>query len=155
MNDRYEHLLRKARDAKRGGHEAWTVQSTGETVAVALVLNRADWLPRSSTPSLKPSSGVAWSGLQSSRRSLASLRTRSDDHADDSIHRFYQASGIIAAILLALARWDSYRQTHACVDLPPVHRDDDKCNTYPRFPWTGWTRPARSACNSTQPQEAL
>jgi hypothetical protein len=44
MNERYEHLLRKARDAKRGGHEAWTVQSTGEGVAVALVLNRADWL---------------------------------------------------------------------------------------------------------------
>lgn len=44
MNDRYEHLLRKARDAKRGGHDSWTVQSTGERVAVALVLNRADWL---------------------------------------------------------------------------------------------------------------
>lgn len=44
MNDRYEHLLRKARDAKRGGREAWTVQSTGERVAVALVLNHADWL---------------------------------------------------------------------------------------------------------------
>ena len=44
MNDRYEHLLRKSRDAKRGGHEAWSVQSTGEKVAVALVLNRADWL---------------------------------------------------------------------------------------------------------------
>lgn len=44
MNDRYEHLLRKARDAKRGGHNAWGVQSTGEKVAVALVLNRADWL---------------------------------------------------------------------------------------------------------------
>ncbi len=44
MNDRYEHLLRKSRDAKRGGHDAWTVQSTGEKVAVALVLNRADWL---------------------------------------------------------------------------------------------------------------
>ena len=40
----YEHLLRKARDAKRGGHDAWAVQSTGEKVAVALVLNRADWL---------------------------------------------------------------------------------------------------------------
>jgi hypothetical protein len=34
----------KARDAKRGGHNAWAVQSTGEKVAVALVLNRADWL---------------------------------------------------------------------------------------------------------------
>jgi len=30
--------------AKRGGHDAWAVQSTGERVAVALVLNRADWL---------------------------------------------------------------------------------------------------------------
>jgi hypothetical protein len=40
----YEHLLRKARDAKRGGHNAWAVQSTGEKVAVALALNRADWL---------------------------------------------------------------------------------------------------------------
>ena len=44
MNDRYQHLLRKAHDGKRGGHEAWAVQSTGERVAVALVLNRADWL---------------------------------------------------------------------------------------------------------------
>jgi hypothetical protein len=44
MNDRYEHLLRKSRDARRGGHDAWGVQSTGEKVAVALVLNRADWL---------------------------------------------------------------------------------------------------------------
>jgi hypothetical protein len=47
MNGRsqaYEHLFRKARDAKRGGHNAWAVQSTGEKVAVALVLNRADWL---------------------------------------------------------------------------------------------------------------
>lgn len=44
MNDRYEHLLRKAHDAKSQGYEAWTVQSTGEKVAVALVLNRADWL---------------------------------------------------------------------------------------------------------------
>jgi hypothetical protein len=44
MNDCYQHLLSKARDAKRGGHGAWTVQSTGERVAVALVLSRADWL---------------------------------------------------------------------------------------------------------------
>lgn len=44
MNARYEHLLRKSLDSKRGGHEAWAVQSTGERVAVALVLNRADWL---------------------------------------------------------------------------------------------------------------
>lgn len=44
MKDRHEHLLRKSRDAKRGGHDAWAVQSTGERVAVALVLNRADWL---------------------------------------------------------------------------------------------------------------
>jgi len=44
MNDRYQHLFRKSRDAKRGGHDAWSVQSAGEKVAVALVLNRADWL---------------------------------------------------------------------------------------------------------------
>jgi hypothetical protein len=44
MNDRYEHLLRKSRDAKSGGHDTWAVQSTGEKVAVALVLNHADWL---------------------------------------------------------------------------------------------------------------
>jgi hypothetical protein len=43
-NDRYNHLLNKAKSAKRGGHSAWAVQSTGEKVAVALVLNRADWL---------------------------------------------------------------------------------------------------------------
>jgi hypothetical protein len=40
----YDHLLTKARDARLGGREAWRVQSTGEKVAVALVLNRADWL---------------------------------------------------------------------------------------------------------------
>ena len=40
----FNHLLSKARDAKEGGRDAWSVQSTGEKVAVALVLNRADWL---------------------------------------------------------------------------------------------------------------
>jgi hypothetical protein len=44
MTGQYEQLLRKAGDANRGGHDAWAVQSTGEKVAVALVLNRADWL---------------------------------------------------------------------------------------------------------------
>jgi hypothetical protein len=44
LNSRYEHLLHKAQDAKRGGRDAWAVQSTGEKVAVALVLNRSDWL---------------------------------------------------------------------------------------------------------------
>jgi hypothetical protein len=38
----YHHLLNKARDAKRGGSEAWRVMSTGEKVAVALVLNRPE-----------------------------------------------------------------------------------------------------------------
>lgn len=46
-NPRYEHLLSKARDAKCGGHNAWAVQSTGEKVAVALVLNHSDWLTES------------------------------------------------------------------------------------------------------------
>jgi hypothetical protein len=43
-NPRYAHLLRKAQDAQRRGHDVWALQSTGEKVAVALVLNRADWL---------------------------------------------------------------------------------------------------------------
>ena len=44
MSQQYGHLLRKARDAQHGGHSSWAVQSTGEKVAVALVLNRPDWL---------------------------------------------------------------------------------------------------------------
>ncbi|UUZ66355.1 hypothetical protein LP417_35690 (plasmid) [Polaromonas sp. P1-6] len=40
----YKHLLGKAHDAKRGGRDAWAVQSIGEKVAVAIVLNQADWL---------------------------------------------------------------------------------------------------------------
>lgn len=40
----YQHLYAKVRDAKRGGRSAWTVQSTGEKLAIALVLNRSDWL---------------------------------------------------------------------------------------------------------------
>lgn len=43
-NPEYKHLLGKALDAQRGGIDAWSVQSTGEKVAVALALNRADWL---------------------------------------------------------------------------------------------------------------
>ena len=43
-SERYLHLLNKARNAMRCGRSAWAVQSTGEKVAVALVLNRADWL---------------------------------------------------------------------------------------------------------------
>lgn len=40
----FKHLLAKARDAATGGVDAWRVQSTGEKLAVALVLNRFDWL---------------------------------------------------------------------------------------------------------------
>ncbi len=40
----YRHFLSKARAAKEGGEAAWAVQSIGEKVAVALALNRADWL---------------------------------------------------------------------------------------------------------------
>ena len=62
MNDRYEHLLRKSRDAKRGDHDAWAVQSTGERVAVALVLNRADWLAEIdyTIPEAIERSGAEW-----------------------------------------------------------------------------------------------
>lgn len=46
MNEaEYRHLLGKARDAaKMSGRDSWAVQSTGEKVAVARMLNRADWL---------------------------------------------------------------------------------------------------------------
>lgn len=45
MNEiEYRHFLGKARAVKLGGRDAWSVLSTGEKVAVALVLNRADWL---------------------------------------------------------------------------------------------------------------
>lgn len=43
-NAELDHLLGKARDAKLGGRDAWAVQSQGEKVGVALVLNRPDWL---------------------------------------------------------------------------------------------------------------
>lgn len=38
------HLYNKALHAHRGGDAAWGVMSTGEKVAVAVVLNRFDWL---------------------------------------------------------------------------------------------------------------
>lgn len=62
MTAEYEHLLRKARDAKRGGHDAWAVQSTGEKVAVALVLDRADWLAEIgyTLPEAIERSGAEW-----------------------------------------------------------------------------------------------
>jgi hypothetical protein len=62
MSDRYEHLLRKSRDAKRGGRDTWAVQSTGEKVAVALVLNRADWLAETdyAIPEAIERSGAEW-----------------------------------------------------------------------------------------------
>lgn len=43
-NPEFQHLLSKARDAASNGDDAWHVMSTGEKLAVALVLNRADWL---------------------------------------------------------------------------------------------------------------
>jgi hypothetical protein len=65
MNDRYEHLLRNARNAKRGGHDAWAVQSTGEKVAVALVLNHADWLAEIdyTIPEAIERSGAEWTAI--------------------------------------------------------------------------------------------
>ena len=62
MNDRYQHLLRKSRDAKRGGRDAWGLQSTGEKVAVALVLNHADWLAEIdyTIPEAIERSGAEW-----------------------------------------------------------------------------------------------
>ena len=54
--------MRKAQDAQRGGHDAWAVQSTGEKAAVALVLNRADWLAEIdyTIPEAIERSGAEW-----------------------------------------------------------------------------------------------
>ena len=62
MSDRYQHVFRKLLDAKRGGDAAWSVQSTGERVAVALVLNRADWLAEIgyTIPEAIERSGAEW-----------------------------------------------------------------------------------------------
>jgi hypothetical protein len=40
----YQRMLTKARQVANGGKDAWYCMSTGEQIAVALVLNRADWL---------------------------------------------------------------------------------------------------------------
>lgn len=40
----FRHFFGKAKDAKSGGKDAWDAQSTGEKVAVALALNKPEWL---------------------------------------------------------------------------------------------------------------
>lgn len=40
----FRHLLGKVRDAKQGGLYAWEGFSTGEKLAVALVLNKSEWI---------------------------------------------------------------------------------------------------------------
>ena len=42
--EEYQHLIDKARDAKLGGHDSWRPMSAGEKVAIALLLNRPEWL---------------------------------------------------------------------------------------------------------------
>lgn len=44
FNYTFKQFLSKARAASIGGEDAWAVQSTGEKLAVALALNRADWI---------------------------------------------------------------------------------------------------------------
>jgi hypothetical protein len=64
-DNEYRHLISKARDAKRGGREAWGVMSTGEKVAVTLVLNRPEWLTDYdfTIPEAIDRSGSAWVAL--------------------------------------------------------------------------------------------
>jgi hypothetical protein len=103
MNDRYEHLLRKARDAKRGGHEAWTVQSTGERVAVALVLNRADWLAEIDYTIAEAieRSGSEWVAIIPQ---LASNSRRRAEMVTRSVTTWRaEALGMAVAVVLALA----------------------------------------------------
>ncbi|MGN6129384.1 MAG: hypothetical protein ACTHOK_03495 [Nocardioidaceae bacterium] len=63
MNDaELSHLLQKCRDAAAGG---WSVQSTGEKLAAALVLNRPDWLASMdyTIPEAIERVGPAWMAL--------------------------------------------------------------------------------------------
>ena len=64
-DNEYHHLINRARDAKRGGRDAWSVMSTGEKVAVALVLNRPEWLTEYgfTIPEAIDRSGSAWVAL--------------------------------------------------------------------------------------------
>jgi hypothetical protein len=64
-DNEYHHLINKARDAKLGGREAWSVMSTGEKVAVALVLNRPEWLTENgfTISEAIDRSGSAWVAL--------------------------------------------------------------------------------------------
>ena len=70
-------MFRKAQDAKRGGHDAWAVQSTGEKVAVALVLNRADWLVEQDYTIAEAIERLVPSGLRWFCMSPASSRMKS------------------------------------------------------------------------------
>lgn len=66
MSDaQFQQLLRKSREAQHGGREAWDVMSTGEKVAVALVLNRADWLTEYgyTIPEAIDRAGMVWVSL--------------------------------------------------------------------------------------------
>ena len=73
-----------------------------------------------------------------------------------TFHRFSQVSGIIAAILLALLLIGTAngRNTLAWIYLQSTERMTNATHIH-AFIWTGSIRPARSACSSTQPQEAL
>jgi hypothetical protein len=80
----YNHLISKARDAKRGGHEAWRPMSRGEKVAVALVLNRHDWLTEFgfTIPEAIDRSGAEWvSMIPQVARELADEDADDEDHA--------------------------------------------------------------------------
>ena len=72
------------------------------------------------------------------------------------LHRVYEVSGIVAAILLALLLLGTAtgRCTPAWIYLQSTERMTNATHIH-AFIWTGSIRPARSACSSTQPQEAL
>src|ERR1700749_2146358 len=102
MNDRYEDLLRRSRDAQRGGRDAWAVQSPCERVAVALVLNRADWLREMgyTLPEAVERSGAEWVAMipQVARQ----LRGGGKTMQIVKFHRTSRIFGITAALALVL-----------------------------------------------------
>jgi hypothetical protein len=60
----YRQLRQKALDAVRGGIEAWRPQSTGEKLAVAMVLNRHDWLEEMGYTMAQAIDRIEWNWLQ-------------------------------------------------------------------------------------------
>ena len=82
----FKHLLEKARDAVNGGGDAWSVQSTGEKLAVAIALNRFDWLQKMdyTMPEAIERVGLQWVGM------IPEVARTIRDEAEQVIHTAHE-----------------------------------------------------------------